>query len=84
MREEARVQADRIAKNEKLFSDQMIESMPGILYFYDLKGKFLRWNRNFETASGYSADEIAQMHPLDFFAKEEQQLLRETFLLAEK
>jgi PAS domain S-box-containing protein len=77
MREEARVQADRIAKNEKLFSDQMIESMPGILYFYDLKGKFLRWNRNFETASGYSADEIAQMHPLDFFAKEEQQLLRE-------
>jgi PAS domain S-box-containing protein len=45
----------------------MIESMPGIAYFYDFSGRFLRWNRNFETVSGYSAAEIAGMHPRDFF-----------------
>src|SRR6185437_2653281 len=49
----------------------MIDSMPGILYFYNDRGQFLRWNRNFETVSGYSAAEIALMHPRDFFARED-------------
>ncbi len=45
----------------------MIESMPGVLYFYDSSGRFLRWNRNFETVSGYSGEEISNMSPFDFF-----------------
>lgn len=65
--EEARKRAQNALLNEKLFSDTMIESMPGILYFYDGTGRFLRWNRNFELVSGYSGEEIAMMHPLDFF-----------------
>ena len=71
-RAEARRQAEQAVQNEKLFSDTMIESMPGILYFYDANGRFLRWNRNFETVSGYSATEIARMHPLDFFSSDER------------
>ncbi len=63
-----RAQAEAIALSEKLFSDTIIESMPGILYFYNDQGRFLRWNRNFETVSGYSGEEIARMTPLDFFA----------------
>jgi PAS domain S-box-containing protein len=59
-------------RNEKLFSDTMIESMPGILYFCDAQGRFLRWNRNFETVSGYSGEEIARMHPRDFFSDEDK------------
>lgn len=55
--------------------DTMIESLPGVAYFYDQTGRFLRWNRNFETVSGYSGAEIARMHPLDFFAGAEQPLL---------
>ena len=65
--EEERQRTQAALLNEKLFSDTMIESMPGILYFYDSGGRFLRWNRNFELVSGYSAAEIALMHPLDFF-----------------
>lgn len=76
-REEARRQAEAIAQSEKLFSDTMIESMPGVLYFYDDRGHFLRWNRTFETVSGYSGNEIAQMHPLDFFADAEKRPLQE-------
>ena len=72
-REEERRNAEIAAQNEKRFSDTLIESMPGILYFYNEQGQFLRWNKNFETVSGYSGDEIAQMHALDFFADHEQQ-----------
>ena len=68
---------EEIAQRERQFSDTMIESMPGILYFYDETGKFLRWNRNFEMVSGYSAGEIATMHPLDFFATEDKRPLEE-------
>ncbi len=43
-----------------------IESLPGILYVYDRRGRFLKWNGNFERVSGYSADEIRRMIALDF------------------
>lgn len=76
-REEDRCQARALAEREKRFSDTMIESMPGVLYFYDKNGRFLRWNRNFETVSGYSGSEIAKMHPLDFFAQEDRPMLQE-------
>ena len=55
----------------------MIESMPGAIYFYDDKGRFLRWNRNFELVSGYSAAEVAAMHPLQFFAEPDRPLIEE-------
>jgi len=76
-KDEARRRAERAVLGEKLFTDAMIESMPGILYFYDSDGRFLRWNRNFETASGYSASEIAGMHPRDFFSPSDRPLLDE-------
>lgn len=63
--------------NEKLFTDTMLESMPGILYFYDADGRFLRWNRNFEHVSGYSGKEIAQMHPLDFFDGQDKEAVKQ-------
>lgn len=66
-REEARQIAEKKLLHEKLFSDSIIESMPGILYFYDAAGQFLRWNRNFEAVTGYCTDEIRKMHPLNFF-----------------
>jgi len=65
------------AESETLFSDMMIESMPGILYFYNHSGKFLRWNNNFQKVSGYSNTEIAKMHPLDFFAADEKAAIAE-------
>ncbi len=71
-RAEARRQAEQLVHCEKLFSDTMIESLPGILYFYDSNGRFLRWNRTFEIVSGYSFKEITRMHPRDFFSAAEQ------------
>jgi len=71
-REHERRMAERTLRNEKQFSDAMIESLPGICYFYDSDGHFLRWNRNFETVSGYSGEQISRMHPREFFPEEER------------
>jgi PAS domain S-box-containing protein len=67
---------ERILK-ERDFSEAMIESLPGIFYLYDDTRRFMRWNKNFERVSGYSAEEIAGMSPLDFFTGEEKRLVAE-------
>ncbi len=63
------------ALKERNFSESVIESMPGVLYFYNEKLQLLRWNRNFEQVSGYTHEEIARMSPLDFFAPEDRAAL---------
>ena len=75
--EQERRRAEAVAQREKHFSDTMIESLPGVIYFYNREGRFLRWNRNFETVTGYSAEEIARMHPLDFFREGDKQRILE-------
>jgi PAS domain S-box-containing protein len=70
-------------REEKHFSDTTIDSLPGIFYLFDSRGRFLRWNKNFETVSEYSGDEIARMHPVDFFLAEDKvavaERIREAF-----
>jgi PAS domain S-box-containing protein len=61
---------------EKELSDSIINSLPGIIYIYDKDRKFFRWNRNFESVSGYTSEEVKDMHPLDFFEGEDKELLR--------
>jgi len=68
-----RNQMEKAILKERDFSDAMLNSLPGAFYFYDQTGKFLRWNRNFEVVSGYSAKEIAEMHPMDFFVGTEKE-----------
>ncbi|MDO9217104.1 MAG: ATP-binding protein, partial [Lacisediminimonas sp.] len=75
--EEERLQAEAVVQKEQAFSQAMIDSMPGIVYFYNEEGRFLRWNKNFETVSGYSGEEIATMHPLQFFSGADQATLAE-------
>jgi len=86
-REAERHEADARAASEQRFSEAMIDSMPGVVYFYDMRGRFLRWNRNFEQVSGYPAAAIATMHPSEFFAPEDrpalEQRITEVFISGE-
>ncbi|MEO6541380.1 MAG: PAS domain S-box protein [Ferruginibacter sp.] len=61
---------------EKELSDTVINSLPGVFYLVKKGGKFLRWNKNMETVTGYTAEEISRMHPLDFFDTADQPLMR--------
>jgi len=63
--------------NERELSDLIINCLPGIFFLHDQPGKFLRWNKNFETAFGYNAEEIRHLHPLDFFEKQNHALIQE-------
>ena len=62
---------------EKSFIDSALDSLPGIFYLFDQEGRFLRWNRNFQEISEYSAEEIAAMHPTAFFTGDDQILIAE-------
>jgi PAS domain S-box-containing protein len=60
---------------EKELSDSIINSLPGVFYLFNRKGKLYRWNRNFEAVTGYTPEEIVKLHPLDFFVPSEQELI---------
>jgi PAS domain S-box-containing protein len=64
--------AEKMIRSERNFSEISLNSLPGIFYLYDQVGSFLRWNRNFERVSGYAAEELAHMGPLDFFTGDER------------
>lgn len=70
-----RAQAEEAQLAEKRFSDKVINSLPGIFYFFDDQQKFLRWNSNFQQVSQYSAEEISIMNPLDFFSNEDREIV---------
>jgi PAS domain S-box-containing protein len=71
-----RKQAEAAIKREHDFSEVLIDSLPGIMYLYDQDFNFLRWNKNFERALGYTAEEIVELGPLDFFAATDKELVR--------
>jgi PAS domain S-box-containing protein len=66
---------EEIIRKEKELSDFFIESLPGVFFLFDEEGNYLRWNKNFETASGYTESEIAQMHHLDFIHEKDKQVI---------
>ena len=70
-----RVHAEENLRREKEFADAIIESLPGAFYVFDDQGRFVRWNKNLERISGYSAVELTRLHPLDFFTIEDHALV---------
>lgn len=71
----AQRQAEALAERAKALTAGLLDALPGIFYLYDRDGRFLRWNDGFERATGYTAEEVSEMHPLDFFAEAERPLL---------
>ncbi|MDP2895444.1 MAG: PAS domain S-box protein [bacterium] len=72
-----RKQAEEALHKEKAISDTTIESLPGIFYLFDSEGRFLKWNKNFERVSGYTAEELSTMHPSSFFVGDDLQLVEQ-------
>ncbi|GGH50388.1 sensor domain-containing protein [Microbacterium album] len=67
---------EQALREEREYSDAIIDSLPGLFYHYDEQGRLLRWNRNLEEISRYSADELAGS-PVDLhFEPEELERVR--------
>ena len=55
------------AERERVFSDAVLDSVPGMLYLYDSQGKLIRWNKQHEAMTGYSSDEMTGRHIMEWF-----------------
>ena len=54
-------------QQEQVLTDALFNSVPGILYLYDAEGNLLRWNKEHERLTGYSAQELSQMTLVDWY-----------------
>jgi PAS domain S-box-containing protein len=70
-----RKHAEKELLRAKLFVDAILESLPGVFYLFDDRLNLIRWNRNFETLTGYCAAELASHHALDHVAEEDKERL---------
>jgi PAS domain S-box-containing protein len=70
-------EAEKRLREERDFSEALLDSLPGVIYLFDTQGRFLRWNKNLETVTGYSGEEIGRMNPIEFFRGEDQRLIAE-------
>lgn len=62
-------------EEQRNLSEGIINSLPGIFYLISKDGKFLKWNKNLETITGYAGEEIKKMSPYDFFYRKESDTL---------
>jgi PAS domain S-box-containing protein len=64
--------------NEKELSDKIINSLPGLFYLSDLTPGLRRWNKAFETYSGYSDEELGKIAPINLFDPGDHAALRQS------
>ncbi len=71
-----RRQTEAALERERSFANAVLDSVPGLLYLYDDQGRLIRWNKQHETLTGYSAGELAQMTLLDWYRGEPEEAAR--------
>lgn len=67
-----RVERTRALREERALTESIFDTLPDVFYAFDEHGDFFRWNDRFTQVTGYSDDEIAAMHPAEFFHPDEQ------------
>jgi diguanylate cyclase (GGDEF)-like protein/PAS domain S-box-containing protein len=77
-----RKQAEADLLNEKRFSEDTLEALPGVFYMFDATGRFVRWNRQFGQILGYTDAELAAMQAPDFFVGDDRQRISQAVQLA--
>lgn len=74
-----RKRAEQSVLREKLLNDAILDSLPGVFYMFNQHGQRLRWNRNLEKVTGYTAEELATLPIFSNVVDEDRDKLRETF-----
>ena len=69
-------QAIATLKTEQLFSEKVLNSIPGIFYLYDEDGNLIRWNKNHETLTGFDAEELPKRAIFDWFSGPDKELVK--------
>ena len=50
---------------ERIFSDSILEALPGLFWLNDENGRCLRWNKNVELVYGYNPEELQNLHAIN-------------------
>jgi PAS domain S-box-containing protein len=66
-----RKRAEEALQHEQIFTRAILDSVPGLLYVYDAGGRLVRWNKQHEEITGYTAPELARMNIFDWFQGDE-------------
>ncbi|MFC7216135.1 PAS domain S-box protein [Saliphagus sp. GCM10025334] len=56
----------------KEYTDGILAAVDDVFYVIDESGTFQRWNEALTEVTGYSAEEVGSMHPVEFFSKEDR------------
>ncbi|MDD5170353.1 MAG: MASE1 domain-containing protein [Syntrophales bacterium] len=59
-----RLRSRKALEAEKVFTDTIINSVPGMFYVLDANGRLIRWNHFLEELSDMSAEELSSMESL--------------------
>lgn len=70
--------------HERILTDAIFHSAPGLLYLYDEQGRLVRWNKKHQDITGYSSEELSKMSILDWFKGDakSQKTFRESITMA--
>jgi len=69
-----RIRTEYELNNERVFTDALFNSAPGMIYLYDDQSKLVRWNKKHEEITGYTSEELADMNLLDWYDGDEKSL----------
>ncbi|MFI5137666.1 MAG: PAS domain S-box protein [Sphingobacteriales bacterium] len=72
-----RKKAEELILREKTLSETIINSLPEVFYLRNAKGEFLRWNKNFEKITGYTAEEIKKLDSRKQLAEEDRGMIQD-------
>ncbi|ELY71924.1 PAS/PAC sensor protein [Natrinema pellirubrum DSM 15624] len=63
---------ERELREEKAFTESVLEAQPDILYAFDTEGNLIDWNDQFQHVTGYESADLVGMHPLRFIAPKDR------------
>ena len=55
-------------EKEKQFNDAVINALPGVFYIIDKNSRYIRWNKTMEKLTGYNAEKMSNISPLETIA----------------
>lgn len=68
-------EAEAHLRREKLLSDNIIRSLPGIFYLYDQNAQLVRWNKRYEEVLEYTPEEIVGINALETIVERDRQMI---------
>lgn len=66
---------EKLLEHEKALSDSIIEALPGIFYLLDVEGNYIRWNKNTEKVTSYTASDLLNGTPFNNLDEDQRQYL---------